>query len=116
MAELELAWAEQSELAADDAAVSCFKDALDLAGALIKVSRLSALRQAELTTGLLHSSTALGARVQRLLFWEKNPPSADSNSFWRYALPSFAGALFLVVTTYGSVLTGLHEVTEWLVR
>ncbi|MGH9499627.1 MAG: hypothetical protein ACRD3L_10850 [Terriglobales bacterium] len=115
MAELEQAWAEQSELAADDAAVSCFRDALDLAGALIKVSRLSTLRQADLTTGLLHSSTALGTRVQRLVFWEKNPTSAGP-TFWRYALPSFAGALFLVVTTYGSVLTGLHQVTEWLVR
>lgn len=116
MGGLEQAWGEQSELAADDAAVSCFQDALDLAGALIKVSRLSALRQAELTTGLLHSSTALGTRVQRLVSWETNSESATVDTYWRYALPSFAGALFLVVTTYGSVLTGLHEVTEWLVR
>jgi len=117
MGDLEQAWAEQSELAADDAAVSCFQDALDLAGALIKVSRLTTLRpQAELTTGLLHSSTALGTRVQRLVSWEKKPLSATANTYWRYALPSFAGVLFLVVTTYGSVLTGLHEVTEWLVR
>ena len=117
MAGLERAWSEQSELAADDAAVSCFRDALDLAGALIKVSRLSTLQpQAELTTGLLHSSTALETRVQRLVAWEKIARSAAGNKYWRYTLPSFGGTLFLVVSTYSSVLTGLHAVTEWLVR
>lgn len=117
MAGLERAWTEQTELAADDAAVSCFSDALDLAGALIKVSRLNPpQRQAALTTGLLHSSTALGTRVQRLVSWEKNPAPAADGSYWRYTLPSLAGTLFLVVSTYSSVLNGLHAVTEWLVR
>jgi Zn-dependent protease with chaperone function len=117
MAGLERAWSEQSELAADDAAVSCSGDALDLAGALIKVSRLSAPQpQAELTTGLLHSSTALGTRVQRLVSWKKEPVSTGGNKYWRYALPPLGGTLFLVVATYGSVLTGLHQLTEWLVR
>ena len=117
MAGLERAWAEQSELAADDSAVSCFQDALDLASALIKVSRLSAQPpQAALTVGLLHSSTALRERVQRLVSWEKRPAATFGNTYWRYVLPSFAGTLFLVITTYGSVLTGLHRVTEWLVR
>jgi Zn-dependent protease with chaperone function len=117
MAGLERAWSEQSELAADDAAVSCPRDALDLAGALIKVSRLSAPQpQAELTTGLLHSSTALGTRVQRLVHWKKEPVSTPGNKYWRYALPSLGGSLFLVATTYSSVLTGVHRLTEWLVR
>jgi len=116
MAGLEREWSEQSELAADDAAVLCFRDALDLAGALIKVSRLNALQpQAELTTGLLHTSTALGTRVQRLVSWEKEPVPTGSKS-WRYAVALLGGALFLVVATYGSALTGLHQVTEWLVR
>jgi Zn-dependent protease with chaperone function len=117
MAGLERAWSEQSELAADDAAVLCFRDALDLAGALIKVSRLGTWQpQAELTTGLLHSSTALGTRVQRLISWKKNSASATHGTSWRYALPSLCGTLFVLVATYGSVLTGLHAVTEWLVR
>jgi Zn-dependent protease with chaperone function len=117
MAGLERAWAEQTELAADDAAVSSCADALDLASALIKVSRLPSLRpQAALTTGLLHSSTALGARVQRLVSWENNPAPATAGKYWRYALPSVGGSIVLLVATYGSVLTGLHEVTEWLVR
>jgi len=117
MGSLERAWTEQTELAADDAAVSCFGDALDLAGALIKVSRLNPSKaQAALTTGLLHSSTALGARVQRLVSWENHPVSAPDSTHWRYTLPSVTGTLFLVVSTYSSVLTGLHAVTEWLVR
>lgn len=117
MAGLESAWSDQSELAADDAAVSCFRDALDLAGALIKVSRLSAPGpQAALTTGLLHSATALGTRVQRLVSWQKDPAAATSRKYWRCALPFLGAALFLVVVTYGSVLNGLHAVTEWLVR
>jgi Zn-dependent protease with chaperone function len=117
MANLERMWSEQSELAADDDAVSCFRDALDLAGALIKVSRLSTLPpQVALTTGLLHSSTALGARVQRLVSWEKDSAAASRSKYRWFALPSLGGAAFLVVATYSSVLTGLHQVTEWLVR
>ncbi len=117
MAGLERAWAEQTELAADDAAVSCPRDALDLAGALIKVSRLSAPQpQAALSTGLLHSSTALGTRVQRLVSWEKNPAAATGARYRPYALPSLGGALFVVVASYGSALAGLHQITEWMVR
>ncbi|MGA7381153.1 MAG: hypothetical protein WBX03_09895 [Terriglobales bacterium] len=117
MAGLERAWSQESEMAADDAAVSCFRDAMDLAGALIKVSRLSTLRPQEaLTTGLLHSSTALGVRVQRLVSWEKDAAAATGSKHWRYALPCLGVTLFLVIATYGSVLTGLHQVTEWLVR
>jgi Zn-dependent protease with chaperone function len=114
MSGLERAWTEQTELAADDAAVSCSRDALDLAAALIKVSRLSTWQPgAELTTGLLHSSTALGMRVRRLVSWEKQ--QITSSNRWRYALPA-VGGFCLLVATYSSVLSGLHQVTEWLVR
>ena len=40
MAKLESAWSEAAELAADDAAVSNLNDAVDLAAALVKLSRL----------------------------------------------------------------------------
>jgi Zn-dependent protease with chaperone function len=117
MAALERAWSEQSELAADDAAVLCAGDALDLAGALIKVSRLGTSQpQTALTTGLLHSSTALETRVQRLVSWKKGPVSTTGKRYWGYALPCLGGTFFLLVATYGSVLTGLHQLTEWLVR
>ena len=115
MGALEHAWSEQSELAADDAAVTCRGDALDLAAALIKLSRLGPCQPAaELATGLLHSSTALSARVQRLVSWEEKPSHARRWNFW-YALPP-AAATCLVVATYSSALAQLHELTEWLVR
>jgi len=116
MSDLEYAWLQETEMAADDGAVSSFQDALDLAAALIKVSRLGAVEPSgELTMALLHSSTALSARVQRLVAWDKAPkPQADAR--WMYALPAVAAMLFGVVMTYGSVLTQMHVVTEWLVR
>jgi hypothetical protein len=33
-----------------------------------------------------------------------------------YALPAAAATVIGVVTTYSSVLTQMHAVTEWLVR
>jgi hypothetical protein len=102
-------------MAADDAAVSNFHDALDLAAALIKVSRLGPIEPAgELTMALLHSSTALSARVQRLVAWDKaKTPQPEQR--WRYALPA-AVTVFAVIANYGSVLARMHAVTEWLVR
>jgi Zn-dependent protease with chaperone function len=116
MAGLERAWSEEAELAADDAAVASFDDALDLAAALIKVSRLSAAPSPALTTGLLHSSTALHLRVQRLFSWrETNPSSSSGLGRWCVAL-SAVTTFAVVVTTYSSALSQLHAITEWLVR
>jgi Zn-dependent protease with chaperone function len=115
MSGLEYAWSEEAEMAADDAAVSSFDDALDLAAALIKVSRLGPIEPAgELTTALLHSSTALSARVQRLVVWDKARQS-QPHERWRYALPA-AVTVAAVIANYSSVLTQMHAVTEWLVR
>jgi Zn-dependent protease with chaperone function len=116
MAELEHAWSEEAEMAADDAAVLNFHDALDLAAALIKVSRLGSIESdGELTMALLHSSTALRARVQRLVRWDK-AQKPQPHGRWRYALPAAAVTVIGVATTYGSALTRMHAVTEWLVR
>jgi Zn-dependent protease with chaperone function len=116
MAELEHAWSEETEMAADDAAVSTFQDALDLAAALIKVSRLGAIQSSgELTMALLHSSTALSARVRRLVAWDK-AQKTQTHGRWFYALPGASAIVVGVAMTYGSVLTQMHAVTEWLVR
>jgi len=115
MAGLEHAWSEETEMAADDAAVSSFNDALDLAAALIKVSRLGAMESSgELTMALLHSSTALRVRVQRLVTWKKKR-KPQTHRRWLYAIPA-AAAVVVVAATYGSVLNQMHAVTEWLVR
>jgi Zn-dependent protease with chaperone function len=115
MTGLEDAWAEQAELAADDAAVCGAREALDLAAALIKVSRLGSL-QAELSSPLLHSSTALSWRVQRLSAWEQRQAIGHLRRGWRYVLPPALAFVMLMVTTYSSVLTAMHAITEWLVR
>jgi Zn-dependent protease with chaperone function len=115
MADLEDAWSQETEMAADDAAVSSFRDALDLAAALIKVSRLGPIESSgELTMALLHSSTALSARVQRLVAWDKARKPQTYRRWW-YALPA-AVTVISVVSTYSSVLARMHAVTEWLVR
>jgi len=116
MAALERAWSEETEMAADDAAVYSFQDALNLAAALIKVSRLGPMKSSgELTMALLHSSTALTARVRRLVAWDKTP-KPESQGECLHALLVTAAIVIGVVTTYGSVLTRMHAVTEWLVR
>lgn len=115
MTELEHAWSEETEMAADDAAVSTFYDALDLAAALIKVSRLGTVESSgELTMALLHSSTALSARVRRLVAWDR-AQKPRSQGRWFFILSS-AAAILLAAVTYGSALTQMHAVTEWLVR
>src|SRR5580693_6387680 len=102
-------------MAADDAAVSSFNDALDLAAALIKVSRLGAMESSgELTMALLHRSTALRVRVQRLVTWKKKR-KPQTHRRWLHAIPA-AAAVVVVAATYGSVLNQMHAVTEWLVR
>jgi len=113
---LERAWGEETELAADDAAVSSFSEALDLASALIKVSRLgSGQSSSVLATGLVHTGTALSRRVERLFAWKTS--SSDSRGRrWRYTLPPLAAMLVLAVATYSSALNGMHAVTEWLMR
>ena len=70
MGKLEAAWSHASELAADDAAVSNINEAVDLADALVKLSRLVPIDAAPAcTVGFVTGS--LGARVARLLAWEE---------------------------------------------
>lgn len=118
MASLEAAWLEATELAADDAAVFSASEALDLAAALIKLSRWSpAEAQVDLTAALVHSHLAvMNARVERLIAWseERRVPSPRLYSPWT------AGALLAMAAglafTYGQLLVRVHSATEWLVR
>lgn len=119
MKSLEAAWLEATEMAADDAAVSSIGEALDLAAALIKLSRLtSAEPPAELTAALVHHSPAalVNARVERLVAWNEErilPPQTVSP--WHV---TSAGVLTLaaLAVTYSELLQRLHTATEWLVQ
>jgi beta-lactamase regulating signal transducer with metallopeptidase domain len=118
MAELESAWREASEMAADDAAVSSATEALDLAAAVIKLSRLAPLEApAELTTALVHSpAECVNARVERLIAWGERRSTPAPRYSWGYALCAAAAVVVTVVVTYSQLLVRVHAATEWLVR
>jgi Zn-dependent protease with chaperone function len=115
MSKLETAWSQTAELAADDAAVSTVDDAVDLAGALVKLSRLLSVETAPVcTVGFVSGS--IRARVARLLAWDQTgKTSATKISAW-YAVPPAIAVLLCVFVTYGPVLAFTHQATEWLVR
>ena len=115
MSSLEAAWSHAAELAADDDAVRCERDALDLAAALIKVSRLTAPPAAELATALLlPASACLSARVQRLLEWE-NAERQNSRTP-RYVVATLCASALMLMASYSTLLAQMHAFTEWLVR
>jgi Zn-dependent protease with chaperone function len=115
MAKLESAWSHAAELAADDAAVSNLDDAVDLAAALIKLSRLVPVEAAPVcTVGFVTGS--ISARVARLLAWNEAGKAQLMRIRAWYAIPPVLVALLFVFVTYGPALALTHEVTEWLVR
>jgi hypothetical protein len=109
---IERAWRRAAELAADDSAVQTRRDALDLASALIKLSRSAhQWSEPELASGLLCASSAISVRVQRLLDWNNHPRVPN---LWAWTLPSIA-ILGLVAGNYGTALMLTHRLTEFFV-
>jgi Zn-dependent protease with chaperone function len=115
MAKLESAWSQAAEMASDDAAVSNLDDALDLAAALVKLSRLVPVEAAPIcTVGFVTGS--ISARVARLLAWnEVGKAQAMRIRPWD-AIPPVVVLLACAFYTYGPALALTHDVTEWLVR
>ena len=117
MKALEATWLEATEMAADDAAVHSNEEALDLAAALIKLSRLSpANATMDLTTALVHSPAAvMNARIERLIAWTSQDEEMPSNTHWpRWA--AVAATLLALGAIYGPALVDMHAATEWLIR
>lgn len=116
MSGLEAAWLEATEMAADDAAVSNAGEALDLAAALIKLSRLGPVEPpADLTGALVHSpASVMNARVERLIAWSDDRLAPPQRLSLRYALSAATVAVFAL--TYTQLLVHVHAATEWLVR
>jgi beta-lactamase regulating signal transducer with metallopeptidase domain len=117
MARLESAWLEATEMAADDGAVSNVLEALDLAAAVIKLSRFIPLASSpELATSLVSSpASLLNARVSRLLHWSE-PREAPARSNWRKSAFWAAATLVTLALTYSHLLLRVHAATELLVR
>ena len=114
--QLERHWLQSIEIAADQEAVASKREALELASALVKASRLS-LRNAELASNLAtDAGELLHARVERLLAWnqdEMRPTTALAR-----ALPlimASATALMLVLS-YQHLLLDMHYLAELLMR
>jgi Zn-dependent protease with chaperone function len=115
MARLESAWSQAAELAADDAAVSTQRDALDLAAALVKLSRLVPVTAPPVcSAGFVAGSVS--QRIERLLAWDEASKARRVHIRTWFVIPFAVAVSLLVSVAHGPVLAFTHEITEWLVR
>ena len=114
MASLERAWQEAGEAAADDGAVSSRNEALDLAAALIKLTRhFPRHATPAFATGLVSVAGSVTTRVERLLAWRESVETrADRRP---YAAFVAVAALLGLVAKLGPALMLIHFLTERLV-
>jgi len=113
MSGLENAWREAAELAADDAAVANRQDALDLASALIKLSRSSTQwSEPALASGLVSGSSSIGLRVKRLIEWHMARRRLQRSWPWTLLLIAMIAG---IASNYGATLVLTHRLTEVLV-
>jgi Zn-dependent protease with chaperone function len=115
MAKLESAWSQSAELAADDAATSNQRDALDLAAALVKLSRLVPVK-AHPVCSTAFVAGSISERVARLLDWDEATKSRRVRIRTWFVIPFAIAVSLLVSVAHRPVLTLTHEVTEWIVR
>jgi beta-lactamase regulating signal transducer with metallopeptidase domain len=115
MARLESAWSQAAELAADDAAVSNQREAVDLAVALVKLSRLVTVPTVPVCTMSLVAGF-LSQRVGLLLAWDEASKARRVRIRTWFVIPFAVAASLLVTIAYGPVLALTHEVTEFLIR
>jgi hypothetical protein len=114
MSRLESAWREAAELAADDAAVANRQDALDLAAALIKLSRSSKQwSEPALASGLVSGSSSISLRVKRLLEWRVAGRRLQRT--WPWTLLVLSTMIVGIASNYGATLALTHRLTEILV-
>ena len=115
MSSLERAWREAAELAADESAATNRREALDLAVALIKLSKLfQQWNEPALATGLVTKSSSISLRVARLIEWRE-----DGRGLRRHTWPRMT----LVLLTTSAAVTGhysmalaiTHRLTELFV-
>jgi len=114
MGGLEKAWQEAAELAADHRAVTSPQEALDLAAALIKLSRsFQPLPKSILATELVSGPSSIELRVSRLLKWRM--AARPSRHAWPWAVSLLLTVIVAVVSNYGAALVLTHRLTELLV-
>jgi beta-lactamase regulating signal transducer with metallopeptidase domain len=114
MRSLEHAWLDAAELAADDAAVTNRHEALDLAAALIKLSRSCSERPDPLlATALVSGSSSIGVRVERLLEWRVATRRLQCT--WPWTLLALLTMAAGIASNYAASLALTHRLTELLV-
>jgi len=114
MASLEEAWQQASELAADDGAVSSRAEALDLAAALIKLTRHFPFQPVpDLATGLVNAVGSVTNRVERLVAWKGSSGAGPYR--WRYVIAAAMIAAVGLAVKLGPALILAHSLTERLV-
>lgn len=113
MKTLDSAWQKAAELAADDAAVTNRREALDLASALIKLSRfIQQQAMPPLVTGFVAETAFTTLRVECLLKWnEKIGRSKYSRILFLIVLIS---TIALIALNYETALGLTHRLTELL--
>ena len=112
--EIEQHWLATVEMDADKNAVSNKREALDLASALVKASRLS-MPTAELTMNLTsEGGVLLQMRVQRLLAWDA---ARNSSPIFRYGSLLFAALTTIaIIASYQGILLRMHALAELLMQ
>jgi Zn-dependent protease with chaperone function len=113
---LEHKWLAALEMAADENAVNNKREALDLASALVKASRLS-VPTAELATNLTtDAGQLLQVRVERLLAWDKASRTL-SVKLLRYVSVGLALTVaILTAVSYQTLLFQMHSLAELLMK
>jgi beta-lactamase regulating signal transducer with metallopeptidase domain len=114
MTRLERAWREAAELAADDSAVTNRREALDLASALIKLSRFSQhWAEPALASGLVTGSSSIGLRLERLIEWRM--ASQRLQRTWPWTILVLSTMITGIIGNYSIALVVTHRLTELLV-
>ena len=116
MDRLESAWSQMAELAADDGAVSNQDDAVDLAAALVKLSRLVPTETAPACSIGLVTGSPIRTRIARLLAWDDVTQSREVKRQYWYTISCGVAALLCILAIYGPALNVTHQITEWIVR
>lgn len=118
MKQLECAWCDAAEMAADEAAVSTSDEAVDLASAMLKLARPDGPGfSAELTLALAHRSLeSVQSRVERLLAWDERAEPKRNTNVWLFAVLGVIVITILCASCYMPLLVEMHSATEFLVR
>jgi hypothetical protein len=112
---LERQWLASVEIAADMAAVRTRREALDLASALVKATKIATPAPDLAMTFALEGTELLRTRVERLLAWSDNATQRSPRKL-AIAAVSLAALAIMVTPWYSSALLAVHQFSEILVR